>query len=145
MQTRLLSTTAELVSIFGEWCAKADDIRIVTAWATMECLGCQQLAEASGAISTLVIGLDFYQTAPPFLESFRSNIRIGQAPGNAIFHPKVYLFRSGKSYCCILGSSNFTGGGFGDNVELNVSVMGKTAEPFFAQVVKFINAQEDLM
>jgi hypothetical protein len=41
MKIRLLTTTAELVDLFRDWCKKADDIRVVTAWATTDCLGCR--------------------------------------------------------------------------------------------------------
>lgn len=143
MKIRLLTTTAELAALFREWRRKATDIRVVTAWATSECPACKELAAARGTISTLVVGLDFFQTAPSFLQSFRSTLRIGQAAGGATFHPKVYLFQDADSYCCIIGSSNFTGGGFGDNVELNVSVIGNVDDPFFRHVAAFINSQEE--
>lgn len=142
MKIKLLTTTAELASLFQDWCRKATDIRVVTAWATSECLGCEDLAKARGAISTLVVGLDFHQTAPSFLEAFRSTVRIGQAAGSATFHPKVYLFQSNKAYCCIVGRSNFTGGGFGSNIELNVCITGSVTDAFFSQAAAFIDSQE---
>ncbi len=142
MKIRLLTKTSEVADLFRRWCNKATDIRVVTAWATSECLVCQDLTAARGAISTLVVGLDFHQTAPSFLEAFRSNVRIGEAAGSATFHPKVYLFQSGHAYCCIVGSSNFTGGGFGRNVELNVCVTGSVSDVFFSEVTAFIDSQE---
>lgn len=142
MKIKLLTTTAELAGLFQDWSRKATDIRVVTAWATSECLGCKDLAAAGGAISTLVVGLDFYQTAPSFLEAFRSTVRIGQAAGSPTFHPKVYLFQSANAYCCIVGSSNFTGGGFGSNVELNVCITGSVTDGFFSQAAAFIDSQE---
>ena len=143
MNVKLLTTTAELVGLFQDWCRKATDIRVVTAWATSECLGCKDLTASHGTISTLVVGLDFYQTAPSFLEAFRSTVRIGHAAGSATFHPKVYLFKRANTYCCIVGSSNFTGGGFGRNVELNVCITGNVTDGFFTQAAAFIKLQED--
>ena len=142
MRLRLLTTTPDLAQVFEAWCAKADNIRIVTAWANTGCLAYPVLTAARNTISTLVVGLDFYTTSPSFLESLRSSVRIGKAPGSATFHPKVYLFTHGHAYCCIMGSSNFTGGGFGDNIELNVCITGKDSEAFFSRVTAFIDAQE---
>lgn len=39
---------------------------------------------------------------------------------NSGFHPKLYLFRQGKKYTAFVGSSNATGNGLFNNVELNV-------------------------
>ena len=142
MKSKLLADTADLTRTFQDWCAKADDIRIVTAWATTDCVGCSELTAARSQISTLVIGLDFYSTSPSFLDAFRSNVRIGKANGSATFHPKVYLFTHGELFCCLLGSSNFTGGGFGDNSELNICITGTRSEAFFADITGYIDTQE---
>jgi hypothetical protein len=111
-ESRLLSGTAELAKVFREWCGKADDIRIVTAWATTDCAVCDCLTKARSKISTMVVGLDFYTTSPSFLNSFRSVIRIGNALNGGTFHPKLYLFEDAHGCCCVMGSSNFTSGGF---------------------------------
>ncbi len=86
------------------------------------------------------MGLDFYTTSPSFLKSFRSNVRIGKAL--ATFHPKLYLFEKDDNYCCIIGSSNFTSGGFGKNTELNICIEGEKTDPLFCEVSKFIDEQE---
>ncbi len=132
MRTRLLSATKDVVKAFEDWCAKAEDIRVVTAWATTDCVACDCLAKARSKISTMVVGLDLYTTSPSFLKSFRSIIRIGTAIKSATFHPKLYLFQDGNAFCCIMGSSNFTRGGFGDNTEVNVCVEGAKADPLLA-------------
>lgn len=143
MKSRLLTSTNELAKVFGEWCAKAEDIRIVTAWGMTDCLSCKKLTAARGLISTLIVGLDFYTTSPSFLKSFRSQVRIGKALGKGTFHPKLYFFGSAGKYCCVLGSSNFTSGGFGDNTELNVCIEGSDTDPFFSRVSGFIDEQEE--
>ena len=38
--------------------------------------------------------------------------------GKALFHPKVYIFRSGEETCAWIGSANCTGAGFGRNEEV---------------------------
>jgi HKD family nuclease len=142
MQSRLLTGTEELGKVFTEWSAKASDIRIVTAWATTDCAVCNCLSNARGKISTMVVGLDFYTTSPSFLESFRSVLRIGKALRGGTFHPKLYLFEKGGQCCCLMGSSNFTSGGFADNTELNICIEGRTTDAFFRQVQAFIDQQE---
>ena len=59
--------------------------RTVTAWATTDCMACEFLEKARSKISTMVVGLDFYTTSPPFLESFLSVIRIGK-PYSSLHH-----------------------------------------------------------
>jgi HKD family nuclease len=143
MQSRLLRGTNDLANEFRKWSAKAAGIRIVTAWATTDCIVCDSLKEARSKISTMVVGLDFYTTAPSFLESFHTIVRIGKALGKGTFHPKLYLFEDGGDFCCIMGSSNFTSGGFASNTELNTCIEGKTSDPFFSEVQRFIKDQED--
>jgi HKD family nuclease len=119
MRSRLLTRTKEIVQVFRKWCERAENIRMVTAWATTDCITCECLEKARSKISTMVVGLDFYTTSPSFLESFLSVIRIGKAPHGGTFHPKFYLFEIADRFGCVMGSSNFTRGGFGDNAELH--------------------------
>jgi HKD family nuclease len=143
VRSRLLTTTKELDQVFRQWYGKADNIRIVTAWATMDCAARDGLEKARSKISTMVVGLDFYTTSPSFLESFLSVIRIGTSLQGGTFHPKVYLFEAGEGFCYVMGSSNFTRGGFGDNTELNICVEGRKTDLLFRQVTEFINQQEE--
>lgn len=97
---------------------------------------------AFGPPEAITLGLDFYTTSPSFLDSFRSVIRIGNALQGGTFHPKLYLFENGNNSCCVMGSSNFTSGGFGNNAELNVCIEGAKSDPFFNQVSVYIDEQE---
>jgi hypothetical protein len=142
VRSRLLRTTKELDQVFRQWCGKAGNIRIVTAWAMMNCAVCDGLEKARSKISTMVVGLDFYMTSPSFLESFLSVIRIGASLQGGTFHPKLYLFEASKGFCCLMGSSNFTRGGFGDNTELNICVEGQKTDSLFRELTEFINEQE---
>jgi len=76
MQSRLLTGTKEMAEVFRKWCERAENIGIVTAWATTDCMACECLEKERGKISTMVVGLDFHMTSPSFLESFLSVIRI---------------------------------------------------------------------
>jgi hypothetical protein len=77
-----------------------------------------------------------------FLESFRSIVRVGYARQGGTFHPKLYLFENAGRYCCVIGSSNFTGGGFANNTELNIRIEGQTSDLFLRQVREFIDTEE---
>ncbi|MFH1195378.1 MAG: phospholipase D-like domain-containing protein [bacterium] len=58
------------------------------------------------------------------------------------FHPKVYLFGNKEIEKVIVGSSNFTAGGFFLNYEANISVMldnSKSAKNFQKQVAEYWN------
>jgi HKD family nuclease len=142
MRSRLLTGTKEMAQIFRKWCDRAENIRIVTAWATTDCMANECLEKARSKISTMVVGLDFYTTSPAFLESFLSVIRIGKALQGGTFHPKLYLFEIADRFGCVMGSSNFTRGGFGDNAELNICIEGKKSDAFFREVAAFIEEQE---
>lgn len=143
MRSRLLTGTDDLEKEFRKWCAKAADIRIVTAWATTDCIVYDCLKDARSKISTMVVGLDFYTTSPSFLESFHAIVRIGKALEKGTFHPKLYLFESGVEFCCIMGSSNFTSGGFASNTELNICIEGETSDAFYGKIQTFTKDQED--
>jgi hypothetical protein len=142
LKSRLLTGTMELAHVFRAWSRKTTDIRIVTAWATMDRVVCDNLRDARSKISTMVVGLDFHSTSPSLLEDFWSTVRIGGASNGGTFHPKLYLFRKGAACCCVMGSSNFTHGGFGDNSELNICMEGGASDPFFREVSRYIDEQE---
>jgi hypothetical protein len=88
-----------------------------------------------------VVGLDFHQTDPQFLKRFRPWARVHETGDGTTFHPKIYVFRHGRRFDAILGSSNLTRGGFGGNVEANVHLHGSTDDGTFIQLTRFI---EDL-
>jgi hypothetical protein len=141
MKYTIVDDNNTLCSLFQHWANRADDIRIVTAWASMKCPTVDELIRTRRAISTMVVGFDFYQTDPAFLRKFSSVVRIGKAE-RATFHPKLYLFTKGRQFGCILGSSNFTGGGFETNTEVNILAEGRTNEPLYKSVRQFIDEQE---
>jgi HKD family nuclease len=57
---------------------------------------------------------------------------------NTAFHPKVFYFEKGPKAEVILGSSNLTAGGLGDNVEANVLVQGNPTDQFFSEVKNLV-------
>jgi superfamily II DNA or RNA helicase/HKD family nuclease len=75
----------------------------------------------------LLAGGDFAQTEPSALRFFHelgggSEVRLISSSGLGGFHPKSYLIYTGNRATVIVGSSNFTEGGFQGNIELNLAV-----------------------
>ena len=55
---------------------------------------------------------------------------------NPQFHPKLLIFKQNNIVSVIIGSSNFTKGGWGGNLEANVLIKGKVAD----EVMKDVNS-----
>ncbi len=124
-----------LVRRFGRLCEWAEKIFIATAWGHLDCDASEVLLTYRRKLDTLVVGLDYHETDPEFLRAFRPWVA---SCSRGTFHPKIYLFTRGREYACLLGSSNFTHGGFGDNVEVNLSVTGGTHEAVFREMRDFV-------
>ncbi len=89
------------------------------AWASVGFSEYEALVDAEQKIGRVVIGTHFYQTHPEFIEKFSSDTRVRFVMDHSgVFHPKLYLFeREGGAWTCIVGSANFTAGGFLRNNE----------------------------
>lgn len=87
----------------------------------------------------IVCGLDFYQTEPSALKELYEltkiytnlNSQIFSSKGNITFHPKIYSFTQKNKCTLIIGSANFTKGGFVDNFELStINTIESTSQEF---------------
>jgi HKD family nuclease len=86
-----------------------------------------ELSLERGTIIIFVCGLDFYQTEPNALKAIYSlalryencKLLIQEQNSKSIFHPKLYYFRTGDERTVLIGSANFTKGGFKSNFELS--------------------------
>ena len=135
---RLVTTTDELGREFRAWCGRANAIWIAAAW-SKDCPLERALWKARQKIQAMIVGLDYCGTAPSFLRDFQKRIWVREPQGGT-YHPKVYLFQDGDDYCCFVGSSNFTGGGFGTNIEANIVLYGKARSVFFTRARNYIEA-----
>jgi len=78
-------------------------------------------------IITIVCGLDFYQTEPEALKTIFSlsnqysncKLLIHNHKKSITFHPKLFSFTNNTETHLIIGSANFTKGGFENNFELS--------------------------
>lgn len=116
---RLIVSPRELSATFAEHLKSCKRISFATAWASTTFGGYKALKRHEDKISTAVVGTHFYQTDPKFIEHFALHEKVRFIPAtDGVFHPKVYLFehQDGK-WACLMGSANFTAGGFEVNQE----------------------------
>ena len=94
------------------------------AWASCRFSGYDQLVKHARKIHRAIIGTHFYRTHPEVIKQFRANpcVRFVRRH-DGIFHPKVYFFENaGRDWVCLLGSANFTCGGFERNSEATLLI-----------------------
>jgi len=56
---------------------------------------------------------------------------------NMEFHPKLMIFRERSRVCIIVGSSNFTAGGLGGNIEANLMISGVPNDNEITKILRF--------
>lgn len=95
-------------------------------------------------VKRALIGTDFLGSEPLVLREFhrRGRLRIPRV-AEGTFHPKLILGIRGTQGLAIIGSSNFTAGGFGANTELNVFFCGPISSRSFRDLFALVDAQWD--
>lgn len=116
---QLITSSAKLSSAFRKQLDMCTTLHLAVAWASVGFPECDALIKARRKIGLAVFGTHFYQTAPEFIEKFCGDERVRFVMDHSgVFHPKLYLFECKEGrWACIVGSANFTGGGFGGNQE----------------------------
>lgn len=120
-------------SILNSSLRRADEVKIAVAFVSRGGLELIESAvnESLGRCAYLefLVGLDMRVTEP---EAMRYLFDLSQetdqfkiyclvsAGQTELYHPKVYLLKSGVEVTCIVGSSNLTRGGLSNNVEVNL-------------------------
>lgn len=127
----LITTSERLQEVFAKCINGYDHLYCCVAWAgNPKGFSVGKLLEKNAhKIEKAVIGLHFYQTHPKFIDTFMDHegVRFIMET-NGIFHDKVYLFaNSAKDWSAIVGSSNFTAGGFDRNSECNMIISNDDA------------------
>lgn len=99
-------------------------IDIAVAWATKTSALVQlvkSVKENNGISLRIIVGTHGNATDPNVLDQLNEicEFRIvpHRGPRDPLFHPKVYIFRGEEDSIALIGSANFTDGGFGKNVE----------------------------
>lgn len=117
-----------------------DDIRVAVAWAT-EGPHAEALLAHSEKITRLIVGIEFYLTAPGFLRRIQpiTGARVNIAL-KGVFHPKIYYFERRDKAAAIVGSANFTRGGTANNVEAALLIEGDKSESAFRVIRASVEA-----
>jgi len=123
----VLTSAAAMMREFGRCCRRYSAVHIASAWCgdPDKELPYSHLEGFNGKI-TATIGASFNQTHPEaiaLLRSLKADVRIFRDEV-ALFHPKLYLFSSGKQVALFVGSLNLTYSGFTSNIEANVLLEG---------------------
>lgn len=120
---KLISESKELRKQLLRCVRKHDQISFAVAWATTGTDVYRTLIERRDAIHHGVVGTHFYQTAPDVLDEFVGDDRVRFVlQPSGVFHPKVFLFRTGRSWEAFVGSANLTKGALGANSEVVMHV-----------------------
>lgn len=126
-------------------CSWADELHLAYAWIT-SARGASEHWRALplAKLRRAVVGTQFAQTEPAALRALLDigggALRVIEDTGG-VFHPKVIVGTKGDRARALLGSSNFTHGGFGGNTELNVVLEGDVREGVVAEALSFIEQQ----
>lgn len=85
------------------------------------------------------IGIAFYQTNPDGIKYLLDNKhKVIIVNSIDTYHPKLYFFSSKNIQALLIGSSNFTYSGFGENVEANVLIEGKSNYVLIKNYLKLV-------
>lgn len=127
MKVTILHNSESFYTNFQRCCVKYGSLHIVSAWCgdPNQILPFAMLENYEGAMKA-TIGISFNHTHPDainFLLKMKTDIKIYDDI-RELFHPKIYVFKNNKEYAVFIGSSNFTYGGFHENIEVNILYEG---------------------
>lgn len=119
---QFLATPSQIDRTLKKLLKECKRVRWAVAWASRNAPAFELLFEYRAKIEQLTVGIHFYQTDPDFIAAFRKHPSAGFVMNpDGVFHPKLYLFEHGNGrWDCLVGSPNFTHGGFTNNDELAV-------------------------
>jgi hypothetical protein len=119
----------------------AEELHLVYAWAS-SADGTDEHWKSLplDRVRRAIIGVHFARTEPLVLRVLhdRGVLRVAR-DAEGVFHPKMIVGTSGDRARVLIGSSNFTSGGFAANTEINLLITGRRGDAFFAQVFDFID------
>jgi HKD family nuclease len=133
-------TQTTLKRLIGEH----DEIQIAVAWGYNGTLA-DLLMKNSAKFRSVTFGLNGFATSPDLVNRLigTKNAFIAKAD-NGIFHPKLYLFRTGQKAEAIVGSANFTNGGLGRNHEACLHIEGLVKEGIFDEIQRELSGYDAL-
>ena len=92
----------------------------LVAWASQGFDAYDEMVLCRGRIQKAIVGTHFHQTHPDFIREFRDHPGVKFVlEADDLFHPKAFPSSSNDgSWAAIIGSANFTSGGFSSNSEI---------------------------
>jgi HKD family nuclease len=88
---KLLTTASDVAKEIQRLLRQCSSVQAAVAWAGVGFHACDLLLKHRRKIEKLVVGTEFYQTHPDFIEQFIDDPRVrfvlDEGPG--VFHPKV--------------------------------------------------------
>lgn len=125
----------ELLRCFREAASGAVRIRIASAFVSP--FAAQQVLGSSerGSRPTVVVGRELSKHQVEGLELLGKHCDVRVWIGGPSFHPKLYLLEGAEFTRVIIGSSNFTAGGFSTNIEANVFADLPAGHPVLTSIV----------
>jgi HKD family nuclease len=73
-----------------------------------------------------------------FLPTVKGKLHIAHAINSSeVFHPKLFLFRSGAQFSLLTGSANVTEGGFSSNIECSLLIRGDVQDSVWKEAMNF--------
>lgn len=125
----------ELISILNHTIKNSNDIRMAVAFVSRQGLSfiedSMNYILDSKAKLEFLLGLDMRTTEPQALRYIynlsknHNNILLycyASLDQSSIYHPKLYILKGEKTITSIIGSSNLTGGGLKNNIEVNMVI-----------------------
>jgi len=142
---QLCSSPASSLAALKELCGWATDLRLAYAWATSnDGKASHWKALPLDKVTQATIGIQFAQTEPAALRALlgcgQGVLKVVEDTGG-VFHPKVIVGLRGAEARALIGSSNFTTGGFFGNTELNVLLAGRASEAPLREILEFVAQQ----
>jgi len=141
-----------LLSVLSQRLEHGRDIRMAVAFVSQRGLKMIEpyirTAIRNGAYLEFLVGLDFRVTEPEALEFLYALSRegtnsalycYGSLSPAVIYHPKLYLFKTGEQVAFLIGSSNLTEGGLVKNAEVNVAVDAVVSDEVVSDVYNAYN------
>jgi HKD family nuclease len=124
---KVLTTSSDISRELVRLIEDCDSCQAAVAWASIGFEAYALLVRHASKITRMIVGTHFFQTSPKFIETFLTH------PGvkfilrsDGVFHPKLYLFsKTDGEWECLIGSPNFTSGGFGPNDEMAVLISNR--------------------
>lgn len=143
MEVKVLVGPSECMVAFRDVVAWAGELHAAYAWASSSGGKADHWkALPLKKVKRVVLGIHFAQTEPYVLRRLRAQgvLRVVPDTGD-VFHPKVLVALKGGAARVLVGSSNFTTGGFSGNTEVNIVLAGQVSDEIISKLFAFVDEQ----